>query len=83
MTTAAIKRRAAHRAALKDIERLMDAKLNASVGRRLQVLARAVDAYESRHDPIEPPNRAAALQCLAESRRTPRPTRKTTGKQRR
>jgi len=67
-----IKTRADHRAALKEIERLMDAKPNTSAGRRLDVLARLVDAYESRHYPIEPPTRAAALRYHAESRRVPR-----------
>jgi HTH-type transcriptional regulator/antitoxin HigA len=56
---------------LKEIDGLMDAKPNTSAGRRLDVLARLVDAYESRHYPIEPPNRAAALQFHAETRRTP------------
>lgn len=68
----AIRTRADHRAALKEIERLMDAKPNTSAGRRLEVLTQVVDAYESRHEPIEPPNRVAALRYRAESRRVPR-----------
>jgi HTH-type transcriptional regulator/antitoxin HigA len=57
---------------LQEIERLMDAKPNTSAGRRLEVLIRVVDAYESRHDSIEPPSRVAALRYHAESRRVPR-----------
>lgn len=79
-TAAAIKTRAAHRAALMEIEQLMDAKPNTPRGRRLDALVWLVDAYESRHDPIEPPNRVAALHYHAESRRIVRPKRKTTGK---
>jgi HTH-type transcriptional regulator/antitoxin HigA len=68
----AIKTRADHQAALKEIERLMDAKPNTSAGRRLDVLARLVDAYESRHYPIEPPSRAAALRYHAGTRHVAR-----------
>jgi len=68
----AIKTRADHQAALKEVARLMDAKPNTSAGRRLDVLARLVDAYESRRYPIEPPSRAAALRYHAESRGVPR-----------
>jgi antitoxin component HigA of HigAB toxin-antitoxin module len=70
--TRALKTRADHRAALKEIERLMDATPNTAAGRRLDVLVRLVDAYESRHDPIEPPSRAEALRYTSESRRVRR-----------
>jgi hypothetical protein len=67
----AIKTPTGHRAALKEIERLMDAKPkpNTSAGQRLEALVRLVDAYESRIYPIKPPTRAAALQYEAESHR--------------
>lgn len=61
----------------------MDAKPNTSAGRRLEVLTGLVDAYESRHDPIEPPNRVAALRYHAESRRVPRAKRKQASKAKR
>lgn len=68
----AIKTRADHRAALRQIERLMDAKPKTLRGRRLDVLTRLVEAYESSHDPIEQPSRLAALRHHAESRRVRR-----------
>lgn len=77
-----IRTRADHRAALKEIERLMDAKPNTSAGLKLEVLARLVDAYESRHFPIKPPSRAAALRYHAESRCDPRPKRQPASKAR-
>ncbi len=46
-----------HRVALKEIGCLMDAEPNTAAGRRLNTLVRLVDAYESRHDAIEPPTR--------------------------
>ena len=64
----AIRTRTDHRAALREIEQLMDAKPNTSRGRRLDVLARLVEAYESRRDPIEPPSGATALRYKTESR---------------
>ena len=41
-----IRTKAAHRAALKEIETLMNAKAGTPEGERLDVLARAVEAYE-------------------------------------
>jgi len=67
-----IRTRAHHRAALREIEGLMDAKPNTARGRRLDVLTRLVEAYESRHYPIEPPSRVAVLRYHAESRPVPR-----------
>jgi antitoxin component HigA of HigAB toxin-antitoxin module len=48
-----IKTKADHRVALKEIERLMDAKPGTPAGDRLEILATLVDHYESQHEPIE------------------------------
>jgi len=63
-----IKTKADHRAALKEVERLMDAKPGTPAGDRLEVLITLVDHYESQHDPIEPPDPIDALLYHMESR---------------
>ncbi len=63
-----IKTKADHRAALKEIERLMDAGPGTTVGDRLEVLTTLVERYESQHEPIEPPNPVDALLYYMESR---------------
>ena len=63
-----IKTKADHRAALKEIERLMDAKPGTPAGDRLEVLTTLVERYESLHEPIEPPNPVDALLYYMESR---------------
>lgn len=63
-----IKTKADHRAALKEIERLMDAKPGTPAGDRLEILATLVDHYESRYEPLEPPDPIDALLYHMESR---------------
>ena len=63
-----IKTKADHRAALKEIERLMDAKPGTPAGDRLEILSTLVDHYESQHEPIEPPDPIDALLYHMESR---------------
>lgn len=63
-----IKTKTDHRAALKEIERLMDAKPGTPAGDRLDVLATLVEHYESQHEPIKPPNPVDALLYHMESR---------------
>lgn len=63
-----IKTRADHRAALKAIERLMDARPGTPSGDRLEVLATLVDRYESEHEVIEPADPIEALLYHMESR---------------
>jgi HTH-type transcriptional regulator/antitoxin HigA len=63
-----IKTKADHRAALKEIERLMDAKPGTPAGDRLEILATLVDHYESKHEPIEPPDPIDALLYHMDSR---------------
>jgi HTH-type transcriptional regulator / antitoxin HigA len=63
-----IKTKADHRAALKEIEHLMDAKPGTPAGDRLEILTTLVDRYESQHEPIEPPDPIDALRYHMESR---------------
>ena len=56
-----IKTKADHRAALKEIEGLMDAKQGTPAGDRLEILATLVNHYEAQHEPIEPPEPIDAL----------------------
>ena len=63
-----IKTKADHRAALKEIEQLMDAKPGTPAGDPLEILTTLVDRYESQHEPIEPPDPIDALRYHMESR---------------
>jgi HTH-type transcriptional regulator/antitoxin HigA len=63
-----IKNKADHRAALKEVERLMDAKPGTTAGDRLEVLTTLIDRYESDHEPIDPPDPIDALLYHMESR---------------
>jgi HTH-type transcriptional regulator/antitoxin HigA len=63
-----IKTKADHRAALKEIERLIGAKPGTPAGDRLEVLTTLVERYESQHEPIDPPNPVDALLYYMESR---------------
>lgn len=63
-----IKTKADHRTALKEIERLMNAKPGTSAGDRLEILTTLVDHYESQHEPVEPPDPIDALLYHMESR---------------
>ena len=63
-----VKTRADHRAALKEIERLIDATRGTSAGDRLDVLVTLVEHYESQQEPIAPPHPVEALLYYMESR---------------
>lgn len=63
-----IETKADHRAALREIERLMDAKPGTPAGDRLEVLTTLADRYESEHEAIEPPDPIEALIYHMESR---------------
>jgi HTH-type transcriptional regulator / antitoxin HigA len=54
--------------ALAEIERLMDAVPGTAAGDRLEVLTTLVEHYESRREPIEPPDPIEALIYYMESR---------------
>jgi HTH-type transcriptional regulator/antitoxin HigA len=62
------KTRADHRPALKEIERLMDARPGTPPGDRLEVLTTLVEHYESQHEQIEPPDPIDALLYYMDSR---------------
>lgn len=55
-----------HRAALKEIERLWNAKPRSAEHDRLEVLATLVEDYEDRHQPIYPPDPIAAIRFRME-----------------
>jgi HTH-type transcriptional regulator/antitoxin HigA len=63
-----IRTRRDYRAALKDVESLMDAKANTSAGDRLDVLVTLVEAYERRHFPMELPDAVDAIKFRMEQR---------------
>lgn len=63
-----IKTKADHRAALKEIERLLGARPGTPDGDRLDVLTTLVERYEEREEPIEPPDPIDALLYHMESR---------------
>ena len=62
------KTRADHRASLKEIEWLLDAKPGTSDGDRLEVLTTLVEYYEAEHEPVDPPEPIEALLYHMESR---------------
>jgi HTH-type transcriptional regulator/antitoxin HigA len=51
---------------LREVERLMDAKAGTAEEDRLDVLATLVDAYESEHFPIDPPDPIEAIRFRLE-----------------
>lgn len=63
-----IKNNRDYRAALKEIDRLMDARPNTPEGDRLDVLATLVEAWEERHWPIESPDPIEAIMFAMEQR---------------
>ena len=63
-----IRTRADHRAALKEIEGLMQARRNTPDGERLDVLITLVEAYERRHYPLDDPDPVEAIKFEMERR---------------
>ena len=57
-----------HEAALKAIEALMSAKRNTPEGDRLDVLVTLVEAYESKHFPLDLPDPVEAIKYMMEQR---------------
>jgi len=57
-----------YEAALKEIERLMDAKRNSLEGDRLDVLVTLVEAYEAKHYPLDLPDPVEAIKFAMEQR---------------
>src|SRR5882757_7693219 len=52
--------------ALGEIEQLWGAKLGTADGDRLDVLATLIDAYETEHDPMDPPDPIEAIKFRME-----------------
>jgi len=63
-----IKTKKDYRAALKEIEKLFDAKPNTPEGDKLDILVTLTEAYEEAHYPIDFPDAISALQYWMESR---------------
>jgi HTH-type transcriptional regulator/antitoxin HigA len=57
-----------YRQALKEIERLMDARAGTAQGDRLDVLATLVEAWEKKHHAIEAPDPIEAIRFAMEQR---------------
>jgi HTH-type transcriptional regulator/antitoxin HigA len=66
MTIKPIKTERDYQNALKEIEKLWDAKPNTPMGDRLDVLVTLVEAYEQKHYKIEPPDPIEAIKFRME-----------------
>jgi HTH-type transcriptional regulator/antitoxin HigA len=66
MTIKPIKTERDHQKALKEIEKLWDARPNTAKGDRLEVLITLVEAYEQKHHGIEPPDPIEAIKFRME-----------------
>lgn len=73
MNVKPIKNNRDYRSALKEIENLMDARANTPDGDRLDVLVTLVEAWESKHHPIEAPDPVEAILFAMEQRGMSRP----------
>ncbi|MGQ0665018.1 MAG: helix-turn-helix domain-containing protein [Pseudomonadota bacterium] len=61
-----IRTKADHEAAMAEIARLWGARAGTPEGDRLDILATLVDAYESEHDPMDPPDPIEAIKFRME-----------------
>jgi HTH-type transcriptional regulator / antitoxin HigA len=66
MTVKPIKTERDYRRALKEIDKLWDAKPNTPKGDRLDVLVTLVEAYENKHYKIDPPDPIEAIKFRME-----------------
>ena len=66
-----IRTRADYEKALAEVERLWGAKSGTPKGDRLDVLATLIDAYESEHYPMDPPDPIEAIKFRMERRVSP------------
>lgn len=57
-----------YEAALKEVERLWGAKVGTREGNRLDVLATLIDAYETEHYPMDPPDPIEAIKFRMEQK---------------
>ena len=67
-----IRSEADYEAALTEVERLWGARSGTPEGDRLDVLATLIDAYESEHHPIDPPDPIEAIKFRMEQQRLTR-----------
>ena len=63
-----VRTKSAYRAALKEIESLMNARANTPEGERLDILVTLVEAYERKHFPMDLPDPGAAIRFVMEQR---------------
>ena len=63
-----IRSNADYEAALEEIERLWGAKSGTRKGDRLDVLATLIDAYETEHFPVDPPDPIEAIKFRRSNR---------------
>jgi len=61
-----IRTKADYKAALAEVERLWGARTGTPKGDRLDVLATLIDAYETKHYPMDPPDPIDAIQFRME-----------------
>jgi HTH-type transcriptional regulator/antitoxin HigA len=61
-----IRNEADYEAALTEVERLWGARSGTPEGDRLDILATLIDAYESEHHPIDPPDPVEAIKFRME-----------------
>jgi HTH-type transcriptional regulator/antitoxin HigA len=61
-----IRTKADYKSALAEVERLWGAKSGTPTGDRLDVLVTLIDAYETRHYPMDPPDPIEAIQFRME-----------------
>jgi HTH-type transcriptional regulator / antitoxin HigA len=66
MTIKPIKTERDYRKALKEIDKLWDAKPNTPMGDRLDVLVTLVEAYEQKHYKVDPPDPIEAIKFRME-----------------
>ena len=66
MTIKPIKTERDYQKALKEIEKLWDAKPNTPMGDRLDVLVTLVEAYEQKHYRVDPPDPVEAIKFRME-----------------
>jgi len=66
MNITPIRTKADHKAALKEIESLMNAKANTPEGDRLDVIVTLVEAYERAHFPMDLPDAVDAIKFRME-----------------
>ena len=66
MTIRPVKTERDYKKALKEIEKLWEAKPNTPAGDRLEVLSMLVEAYEQKHYQVEPPDPIEAIRFRME-----------------